>query len=316
MASVTEMGQYPDDVRTSYGVDAAGKPVTIEQRTTTASYAVPVNNNNPNNFARLDPDALAITQPQTRIFLRPIAMPSCLGMAAFFGGTWVFSTFLCGWYQDNTQFLLFPFAFFFGGLAQFISGYYGFPARDNLATVFHVTWGSFYMAYGLLIMLYVLGYLGTNVIAAIPFAYTTNLGLATWLVVVAAITWTVCLASLGRDFLIFLITLFQAVGATIMFAGYYADKVTGAVKTGAYFMMVSSVLALLYVFVTLIADAALSNQDQALAAYNSNNANRGGDDRASGFRNRLTSWHGALPWQPTTQAIRIPLAEPGIKKGQ
>ena len=122
--------------------EAAGlpndEPVVVEQRTLSQSYNVPIQGQGP---PRLDPDTLAVTQPQTRIFLKPLVSPSCLGMAAFFGGTWTFSTYILGWYghdQVNIFDYVFPFIFF-RGLAQFIAGFYGFPARDILVTVYHVS---------------------------------------------------------------------------------------------------------------------------------------------------------------------------------
>jgi uncharacterized protein len=99
-----------------------------------------------------------MTQPQTRILLKPLASPSILGMAAFFGGIWTFATFLCGWYhQDNILSITPVFIALYSGLAQFIAGFYGFPARDNFTTVFHVSWGSFYLLYGMLYFVELLG---------------------------------------------------------------------------------------------------------------------------------------------------------------
>jgi len=287
---------------------AGDKPVMVEQRTVREQYNVPIAGQNA-NLARLDPDLLAITQPQTRIFLRPIASPSCLGMAAFFAGTWVFSTYILGGYgADNFNVFVqvFPFIFVFGGLAQFIAGFYGFPARDNLVTVYHVSWGSFYMAYGLIILLQVLGYVGAAGLP-VPFSLNTQAGPATWLVVMAAITWAVCLASLGRDFLIFLITLFQAVGTTLMFAGYYADSVTGAVKTGGYFMMVASLLAVVYTFFCLVVEAAMPNPSAAAYADNSGR-------NVYGWRRGMANYRGRMPWATADPGVRIPISEPGIKK--
>ena len=304
MASVTEV----DYNNPHHSVPIAGdKPVVIEQRTVRESYNAPVQQG---AYApqRLDPDSLAVTQPQTRIFLRPLASPSCLGMACFFAGTWVFSTYILGWYGSdnfNIFYHVFPFIAVFGGLAQFIAGYYGFPARDNLVTVYHVSWGSFYIAYGLLILVQITGY-NNNTGLPIPFSLNTQQGPATWLVVMAGISWAVCLASLGRDFLIFLITLFQAVGSTLMFAGWYADSVTGAVKTGGYFMMASSVLALFYTFLCLVVEAAAANP--SAAAYG--DANR----RPYAWRQGLSNWRGRMPWVAADPGVRIPIAEPGIKK--
>ena len=312
MASVTEViaPGYSEEIRSGHSTPAhTGLPMTktIEQQTVTHSYAMPQQ-----SFQPLDPDTLAGMQPLPRIFLRPIASPALLGMAMYFGGTWCFATYLCGWYNvPNIEYYLFPFIFLFGGLAQFIAGFYGFPARDNVVTVFHVSWGAFYLAYGLIIYFMAVGTLNNTSAYPLvtPFSLNNQPGIATWLVVMAAITWAVCLVSLGRDFLVFVVTCLQAVGATLMFAGWYAHSVSGAVKTGAYFMMVSALVALLYVFLFLVWDTVT---DSALA----NNRSGQADNRFSGWRDHMVRVRGRLPWSAYGAPVRIPVSEPGIKKGQ
>jgi succinate-acetate transporter protein len=127
-------------------------------------------------------DVERVEDDRTRIFLQPIAAPSILGLYGFFGATFIVATYLAGWYGGtNVPYYLFPFAAFFGGLAQFLAGMWSYKARDGLATAMHGMWGSFWMAYGLL---YFLAATGTVTLPTGPFV---ELGF--WFIVLAAITW-------------------------------------------------------------------------------------------------------------------------------
>lgn len=117
----------------------------------------------------------------TRVFLQPIAAPSILGLFGFAGATFVVAANLAGWFGNPTSSMyLWPFAAMFGGVAQFAAGMWAFKARDGIATAMHGTWGSFWMAYGLLF-----GLAGTGVIA-VPIGAFTAFGY--WMIVLAAIT--------------------------------------------------------------------------------------------------------------------------------
>src|SRR4051812_28720390 len=95
-----------------------------------------------------------------RVILQPIAAPSVLGLFGFAGATFVVAANMAGWYGNaETPGYLFPFAAFFGGLAQFLAGMWAYRARDALATAMHGMWGSFWLAYGLLQLLIVTGVL-------------------------------------------------------------------------------------------------------------------------------------------------------------
>lgn len=95
-------------------------------------------------------------QPKVTIFLRPIAPPAALGLAGFAGSTWIASSWIANWWgNDQSPTIFFPFVAFWGGLAQFIAGLFGFIARDTLVTVINTMWGSFWMSIGLLYLLVV-----------------------------------------------------------------------------------------------------------------------------------------------------------------
>lgn len=101
-------------------------------------------------------DKILANEPNVTIFLRPIAAPAALGLAGFAGSTWITAAYIAEWYGNkDSPLILFPFVAFWGGLGQFIAGFFGYAARDTLVTVVHVLWGSFWMSVGLLYLLVV-----------------------------------------------------------------------------------------------------------------------------------------------------------------
>ncbi|HEX4521861.1 MAG TPA: GPR1/FUN34/YaaH family transporter [Gaiellaceae bacterium] len=90
-----------------------------------------------------------------RVFLQPIAPPSILGLYGFAGATFVVAAHLAGWYGTATSnAYLWPFAAIFGGVAQFLAGMWGYRARDAVATAMHGMWGAFWIAFGILNLLF------------------------------------------------------------------------------------------------------------------------------------------------------------------
>ena len=95
---------------------------------------------------------------RTRVYLQPIAAPSILGLYAFAGSTLIVAAELAGWYGGSqTALYLFPFAAAFGGVAQFAAGMWSYRARDAIATAMHGMWGSFWIGYGILHLLFATG---------------------------------------------------------------------------------------------------------------------------------------------------------------
>src|SRR3954467_15311430 len=104
------------------------------------------------------PDGEVAWLDRTRVFLQPIAPPSILGLFGFAGATFIVAAHAAGWYGNAASpTYLFPFAAFFGGVAQFAAGMWAYRARDGLATAMHGMWGAFWMAYGLLFLLVATG---------------------------------------------------------------------------------------------------------------------------------------------------------------
>ncbi len=95
---------------------------------------------------------------RARVYLQPIAAPSILGLYAFAGSTLIVAAELAGWYGNSqTALFLFPFAAAFGGVAQFAAGMWSYKARDAIATAMHGMWGSFWIGYGILHLLFATG---------------------------------------------------------------------------------------------------------------------------------------------------------------
>lgn len=99
-------------------------------------------------------DEILDKDPKVVVYLEPIAAPVVLGLAGFAGSTWVVSMYLARWWGDeHSPAEWFPFTAFWGGLGQFIAGFFAFHARDLLGTIVHVLWGSFWLSSGLLFLL-------------------------------------------------------------------------------------------------------------------------------------------------------------------
>jgi uncharacterized protein len=109
-----------------------------------------------------------------RIVLSPIAAPSMVGLFEFAGATFMVASLLAGWWGSpgTASPVIAPFALFFGGLAQLLAGMWSYRARDGVATAMHGTWGSFWLAWGLLAA--GSGLLAAGLIGPIPLLVTAG----------------------------------------------------------------------------------------------------------------------------------------------
>ncbi len=174
-------------------------------------------------------------QDRTRIELQPIAPPSILGLYGFAGATLIVAAHLANWYGDSASALyLFPFAAMFGGLAQLLAGMWAYRARDGLATAMHGMWGSFWLGYGLLHLLFAL-----DVLIA-PAAEFPELGW--WFIALAAITWVGAVAAAGENLVLTGVLGALALGATVAAPAEIMGSEALSVWAG-YIFIVSAVLA-------------------------------------------------------------------------
>ena len=149
-------------------------------------------------------------EPQAHISLQPIAAPSILGLYGFAGATFMVAAHMAHWYgTTQTNMVLWPFAAFFGGLAQFLAGMWSYKARDGVATAMHGMWGAFWMAYGTLMVLVSAGKV------TIPANGAAFPALGFWFIVLAAITWAGTAAASAESSVVANVLGFLAAGSTI-----------------------------------------------------------------------------------------------------
>ncbi len=169
------------------------------------------------------------------IFLQPIAAPSVLGLYGFAGATFMIAAHMAHWFGGVlADEYLAAFAAVFGGIAQFTAGMWGFKARDALATAIHGTWGSFWIAYGLLQLAFMTKVLPqpTGVFQALGF----------WFIVLAAITWMGLWAAIAENKLVAVVLGFLAAGSTVAIFGEMLG--TGWIQILAgYLFIVSAIVA-------------------------------------------------------------------------
>ncbi len=176
-------------------------------------------------------------RPQAQIWLQPIAAPSILGLYGFAGATFMVAANLAHWFGGpQAGLVLFPFAAFFGGLAQFLCGMWGFKARDGVATAMHGMWGSFWMAYGILWTLIAAGRV------PMPQPGVANQPLGFWFIVLAVITWVGMYAALANDKGLAWVLGWLAAGSTAECIGQLAG-VEGLNILGGWLFIVSAIIA-------------------------------------------------------------------------
>lgn len=174
--------------------------------------------------------------PPARIFLQPVAAPSILGLFGFAAATFMVATRLAGWYGNaGSAVFLFPLAATLGGAAQFAAGMQAYRARDGLATAMHGTWGSFWLAYGILFLLDAIGVLHVPAKGAFP-----ELGF--WFLPLAAITLSGAVASLAENVGLFGVLSTLATGAAFLAVGYLTG-ISDWLTAGGWVLFASAVFA-------------------------------------------------------------------------
>jgi uncharacterized protein len=173
------------------------------------------------------------------ISLTPVAAPSILGFFGFAVAMFIVAANLAGWYGNAliTPLVLFPFAFTFGGLAQLLAAMWAYRARDGLATGFHGAWGSFWLAYGIYMLL-----VGVGVAPALAVSADARVAFGYWFIGVAAVTWSGFAAALADNFSTALVLLLIAVGSTLL-AIALTVSVAVLVTIGAIILVVSAIVA-------------------------------------------------------------------------
>lgn len=164
-----------------------------------------------------------------------IASPWVLGLYALATATFIVGARIAGWYGGSQSSLyLFPFAAIFGGIAQFLAAMWAFRTRDTLATAMLGTWSSFWMAYGVLNLLYVTGKL------AAPTGAFPELGF--WFIALAAITW-VGTANAYQDRTALGVTLGLLAAASTLAAIADLGGLTSIARIGGWLFLIAGIAA-------------------------------------------------------------------------
>ena len=170
--------------------------------------------------------------PQTQIHLSPIAAPSILGFYGLAGALFMVAAQMAHWFGTTTsQMYLFPFAALFGGVAQFCAGMWAYKSRDGVATAVHGMWGAFWMAYGILSFLIMIGRL------AAPAGAWPEIGM--WFVVLAATTWVCVGAASAENGSVVTVLSFLAAGSTTAAIGEFTGIEWLMILTGWLFVIAS-----------------------------------------------------------------------------
>lgn len=181
------------------------------------------------------PRSAAEPDAPPRIYLQPITAPSILGLYGFAGATFMVAAHMAHWYGNTgTDLFLAPMAAIFGGLAQFTAGMWGFKARDGVATAMHGTWGSFWIAWGILQLAFIDGKL-TEPTGAFP-------ALGYWFIILAAITWMGTWGAAAESKVVATVLGFLAAGSTAAAVSELLGSGGGMIVAG-YLFIISAIIA-------------------------------------------------------------------------
>jgi hypothetical protein len=241
------------------------------------------------SFLRLyDGDDELSWRSRARITLTPIAAPSILGLFGFMVATLMVGAWQAGWYGNaQTSLVLWPFALFFGGVAQLAASVFSFRARDGVAVAVHGAWGSFWIAWGVLQLL-----VATHVLAPIVFG-ETSVAFGFWFIGLALVTGSVAIAGLGQSVGVFAVTGVLAVGSGFTAAGFVAGSLT-TLRVGGWLFVISAGIAWL-VATAMMLEASFGRTIIPLGKY-SKAAN--------------------VPGQAPTHPIEFRNGMPGVRVGQ
>lgn len=232
----------------------------------------------------------ALWQDRTRVFLQPIAAPSILGLFGLAAALMMVGAWQAGWYGNiATPVTLFPFVAILGGLAQFLAAMWSYRARDGLATAVHGTWGSLWLAYGLMFVL--LGFGAFPVLLA-PSIGTSNPGIAFWFVVLCVITALCAIAALAESLAFSVMLWLLTVASGFTAAGLFTGSVW-PMRVGGW-LFVFAAIAALYVAAALMFEGSFGRSLLPMA------------------RNRAEIMPGRRPRRP----LQYRSGQPGVKIGQ
>lgn len=196
-----------------------------------------------------DRNGAAAWTERSRIVLTPIAAPSILGFFGFAGATFMVGSLLAGWWgvPATDAAIIAPFALFFGGLAQLLAAMWSYKARDAVATAMHGTWGSFWLAWGLLVLLTAGGVLPTTALTSRAFGF--------WFIVLGLVTLFGALAALAENLGVFTVLILLSAGSCLLAAGLVGG-IPVVVNAGGYVLVASAAAAFYTSWAMMMASSA------------------------------------------------------------
>jgi uncharacterized protein len=266
--------------RTGAGATAAGGDRGTEPEATPMTAPTPV--------AANGPEGLDAWEARSRIMLTPVAAPSILGLFGLGGATFLVGSVLAGWWGEPTvpAVVVAPFAMFFGGLAQLLAGMWAYRARDGLATAMHGTWGSFWLGWGLLMLLVTLG--------AVPPTVLQSRAFGLWFIVLAVVTIFGALAALAESLALFVVLGLLSAGSVLLAIGLLGGA-EGVMSLGGWVLVASAAAALYTAGAIMLADSFHGRTVLPLGRYSA-----------------AANIPGRRAWRP----IGYPEGAPGAKPGQ
>jgi succinate-acetate transporter protein len=225
---------------------------------------------------------------RSRIVLQPIAAPSIMGLFGFAIATMMVGAWLAGWYGTvRTPLILWPFAFFAGGVLQMIAAIFSFRARDGVALAVHTAWGAFWMGWSVLELLVTM-----HVMAPI-LKGTINTAFAFWFIALAAVTISATFASLGQSLGVFVTLGCLSAACCLAAAGFWAGN-SGVTDAGGWLFVASAAAAWLTATAMML-ESAYGRTILPLGKW-SRSAN--------------------VPGRQPTSPVEFPGGMPGVKVGQ
>ena len=160
----------------------------------------------------------------------PLANPAALGLGGFALTTFVLSTHNAGLAPNLTWVGL---AFFYGGLAQFTAGMWGFKTGNTFGATAFSTYGAFWMSLATFVVLLLAGKVPVS-------EELTDLG---WFLLAFAIFNTYMMVwSMRLNMATFLVFLTLEITEILLFIGFFG-KSTGMIQLGGYAGIVTALVA-------------------------------------------------------------------------
>jgi uncharacterized protein len=173
---------------------------------------------------------------RSRVCLVPMAAPSIMGLFGFAIATMMLGSWQAGWYGSaKTPLVIWPFALVAGGILQSIAAIASLRARDGVATAVHTAWGSFWIGWGILMLL-----VTTHVVPPIPLGATSG-SFGMWFVALTAVTMWGMLGALAQNIGLFGVLSTLSAGSALTAAGFFAGSLATQQAGGVLFVISAAV---------------------------------------------------------------------------